>query len=110
MDEYLNADISMTLIAYSGEARTLAFEALQKARENDFDLAQQLLAQSKASSHLAHQAQTELLTKEANQETLVVNVLLAHAQDHLMTSMLAIELIEEMIYLHQNKEDKEKNK
>ena len=36
-----------------------------------------------------------------------VNLLLVHAQDHLMTSMLAQELIAELIELHEKKADKE---
>ena len=36
-----------------------------------------------------------------------VTLLLVHAQDHLMTSMLAQELIEELIDLHEKKADKE---
>lgn len=37
-----------------------------------------------------------------------MGILLVHAQDHLMTSMLAIELIQELIVLHRDKADREK--
>ena len=37
-----------------------------------------------------------------------VNILLVHSQDHLMTSMLAQELIKELIYLHETKADKKR--
>lgn len=106
MNEYENAEIAMTLIAYSGEARSHAFQALKSARDKDFDQARVLMKQAEQSSTKAHQAQTSLLVLEANGESVTVNVLLIHAQDHLMTSMLAIELIEEMILLHESKEDK----
>ena len=66
--------ISFALIAAAGTARSLALEA--------------------------HHQQTQLLVKEANGEHTEVNVMLVHAQDHLMTSMLAQELIAEMIELH----------
>ena len=58
------------------------------------------------SSLKAHQAQTSLLVSEANGNAVNLNVLLVHAQDHLMTSMLALELIQELIVLHETKEDK----
>lgn len=106
MNEYENAEIAMTLIAYSGEARTYAFQALKSARGNDFVQAKDLMKQAELSSTKAHQAQTDLLVKEANGENVTLNVLLIHAQDHLMTSMLALELIQEMIILHESKEDK----
>lgn len=38
-----------------------------------------------------------------NGEHTEVNVLLVHAQDHLMTSMLALELIKEMIQLYEER-------
>lgn len=106
MNEYENADVAMSLIAYSGEARTYAFEALKCARGNDFVQAKALMECAEVSSTKAHQAQTTLLVSEANGNAITINVLLVHAQDHLMTSMLALELIQELIVLHESKEDK----
>ena len=48
-----------------------------------------------------------LQADEGNGEGPQVTLLLVHAQDHLMTSMLAQELIEELIDLHEKKADKE---
>lgn len=99
--------ISFGLIAAAGQARSLAFEALSAAREHDFDRAEELLRQSKQAGLEAHEQQTKLLVKEANGDHTPVDVMLVHAQDHLMTSMLAQELIEELVYLHKEKADKE---
>ena len=93
--------IAMELIANSGQARSLAFSAVAKARDNKIEEAKNLLLESKQASLVAHQAQTRLLIEEANGNEMVVNVLLVHAQDHLMTSILAQELIQEIIYLHE---------
>lgn len=98
-----NDMISMTIIANSGDARSYAFQALQEAKSGNFEEAEKLLAKSKESENIAHKAQTELLFKEANGDKQDVNVLLVHAQDHLMTSMLAAELIKEIILLYKNK-------
>lgn len=94
---------SMTIIANSGDARSFAFQALQEAKEGNFKAAEELLAKSEEAAGLAHKAQTELLFKEANGEKQDINVLLIHSQDHLMTSMLAYELIKEFILLYKNK-------
>ena len=51
-------------------------------------------------STLAHKAQTDLLFDEVNGNPTPVNVLLVHSQDHLMTSMLATELIKELIIMY----------
>jgi len=95
--------VSMSIIANSGDARSLSFQALTAAKEGDFDKADELLKKSDESATLAHKAQTELLFKEANGEKQNINVLLIHSQDHLMTSILASELIKEMITLYKNK-------
>lgn len=97
--------ISMTIISHSGDARTKAFESLREARKRNYDISEILLKEAKEASTLAHQAQTNLLIKEAQGEEIKLNVLLIHAQDHLMTSMLALELIEELVFLHRNKRD-----
>jgi len=101
-----NSEIAMTLIAYSGESRTFAFQALEAAKKQDFEQAKEYIEKSETSSLQAHKAQTELLVKEANGDAVSVNVLLVHSQDHLMTSMLALELIKEIIELHEVKENR----
>ncbi|HIZ45934.1 MAG TPA: PTS lactose/cellobiose transporter subunit IIA [Candidatus Olsenella pullistercoris] len=95
-----NEEISFQIIAAAGQARSLAYEALNRAKEGDFDAADDLMAQSRAAALEAHHVQTDLLTKEASGDHTTVDVLLVHAQDHLMTSMLAQELIGELIELH----------
>lgn len=105
----LNMDyetVAMELITYSGNARSMAFGALEKAKEGHFEEAEQMLADSKKENTKAHNAQSELLFAEANGEKAEIGILLVHAQDHLMTSMLAIELIQELIVLHKEKADK----
>ena len=100
-------DVAMMLIVHSGDARTLAFQALTAAREGKFEEAKKLLAQSEEKALKAHHVQTEMLAAEANGEWPEINILLVHSQDHLMTSMLAQELIRELIYLHEIKSDKQ---
>lgn len=102
MDEE-NDLVSMTIIANSGDARSFAFQALEEAKAGNFKQAEELLAKSDAAANLAHKAQTELLFKEANGYKQDINVLLVHSQDHLMTSMLANELIKEIVLLYKNK-------
>ena len=94
--------VSMTLIANSGDARSMAFGALEAAKAGNFEEADELMKKSDEAATLAHKAQTDLLFKEANGDHTEVNVLLVHAQDHLMTSMLASELIKEIILLYKN--------
>lgn len=46
--------VSMVLIAHSGEARRLAFEALAKARIQEFEKADKLIAESEEEVTRSH--------------------------------------------------------
>lgn len=98
-----NEMISFDIIANAGDARSFAFEALEAAKAGDFEKAEELLEKSDKAATLAHKAQAEMLFKEANGNKTPVDALLVHAQDHLMTSILAVELIKEIITLYKNK-------
>ena len=90
-------DTSMMLIVHSGDARAAAFHALQEAKAGNYEEAKKLMAESQEKALEAHHIQTGLLTDEGNGEGPQVN---------LMTSMLAQELIAELIELHEKKADK----
>lgn len=94
------AMVSFGIIAAAGTARSCAFEALGAAQEGDFDRADQLLAEASEAALSAHHVQTGLLSKEASGDHTPVDVMLVHAQDHLMTAMLAQDLIKGMVTLH----------
>lgn len=94
-----NEQIAFTIILHAGEARSHALEALKAAREHKFAEAEASLALAKKQLISAHQIQTDLLQAEARGEKKEINLLLIHAQDHLMTAILAKDLIEEMILM-----------
>ncbi len=98
--------IAMKIIAYSGSGRTLAFQALEAARKEDYDQATDLLKRSNDEIAKAHDVQTNLLVGEANGDKTPFSILLIHAQDHFMTSMLANELITEMVHMYKGFERK----
>ena len=93
--------IAMELVGNAGESRSLSFEALSLAREGNFDEAEEKLKEAKRSMLRAHQIQTQLICKEADGEEIKIGLLMVHAQDHLMTAILARELIEEIISIHE---------
>lgn len=96
-------NISMNIIAHSGNARSLAFKALQMCKNENYEECDDLLDEASHASVEAHHSQTELLVREAQGKETSISVLLIHAQDHLMTSMLAIDLIKEIINLEKSK-------
>lgn len=90
----------MELIINAGEARSCAMQALYAAKADKWQEVDQLLKQSTEASKRAHAVQTELIGLDEGCGKVPVNLIMVHAQDHIMTSMLARELIEEMIELH----------
>ena len=52
-------------------------------------------------ANAAHAVQTRLIEADKGEGKIPVTLILVHAQDHLMTSMLARELSEEILHLYQ---------
>ena len=94
---------TMGLIINGGNAKSLAFEAIYAAKEGKFDEAQEKLKEADEALVEAHNSQTEMLAQEAAGHPVEVHLLTVHSQDHLMTGMLAIELISEIIKLYKEK-------
>lgn len=91
----------MEIIVNAGQSRSLCFEALRAARLGNFDEAQNLLREADGYSRQAHQMQTKLIERDAGEARQPMTLIMVHAQDHLMTSLLARELSEEIIQLYQ---------
>lgn len=92
-------NVCMKMIANSGEGRSLAFEALRAAKAGEIEEAKNKLSEAEEVLTEAHKAQSDLLFKFCDGGDIQMNVLLVHAQDHFMTSLLAKDLISEIIDL-----------
>jgi len=95
---------AMVIIANAGAARGAAFEALKEAKKGNFDKAKALLEDSANYAHDAHAKHSELLVMYAKGEVEQSDLLISHAQDHLMCAELARELIAEIIELRKSVE------
>lgn len=94
-------EVVMGLIINSGQARSLAYAALRQAKQGDFVAARATMDQSRLALNEAHLVQTKLIEGDQGEGKMKVSLVLVHAQDHLMTSMLARELVTELIDLHE---------
>ncbi|CAM3699886.1 N,N'-diacetylchitobiose-specific phosphotransferase enzyme IIA component [Vibrio aerogenes CECT 7868] len=90
----------MELIINAGESKSLAMQALHQAKNKQWAEADVLLEQSAEAANRAHQVQTELIGLDEGEGKVPVNLIMVHAQDHIMTAMLARELIRELIEVH----------
>ena len=92
------------IILNSGNARSIVHEAFEAMREGKYDLATEKLKASNEELLKAHQAQTDLLQEyacgtEINVE-MKMEIIMVHAQDHLMTTMTLREVALEMLELY----------
>ena len=92
--------IIINLIVNSGSGRSSAMEAIQFAKAGEMDKAKESLEQAKESVNEGHHSQTQLIQAEIRGEKAPLSLLMVHAQDHLMTSLLCIDLAAEMIDLY----------
>lgn len=91
------------IIMHSGDARSYTMEALKNARKGNFKKAEQLLTDADDQLLQAHKIQSSLLHEEANGRSMNLSIIFVHAQDHLMTAMLAKDLATEIIAMQQVK-------
>ena len=95
--------ISFQIISYAGDSFAKMVEALRKAKGGDFDSSEKLMKEAKELLNMAHNVQTELLVAEAQGQKSEYSILMVHAQDTLMNSILAETLIQEMIDMYRAK-------
>ncbi|WP_286905794.1 PTS lactose/cellobiose transporter subunit IIA [Clostridium sp. UBA1652] len=91
--------VIMNIIINSGDAKGYSYEALNAVNEGNYEEADQLIEKANEALEVAHNAQTDLLQKEAAGEKTEVSVLFVHAQDHLMTTITEKNLIEQIMEL-----------
>lgn len=89
-------EISFNLISLGGESFSVMMEALEASETGNVYKQQELMNDAEKLMNQAHNFQTKLLTNEAQGNKNEINVLLIHAQDTLMNTILAATLIKKM--------------
>lgn len=106
MTEADNEMLIMNLIVDAGSARSFALEAIQLAKTGKLDEADQSLENANSELSKVHQIQTDLIQREAKGNRTEINLFMVHAQDHIMTAMLARDLAIEIVDLHRQLHEK----
>lgn len=90
--------IAFQIIAAVGNARSCYIEAIHMARKGDFTAAHSLMEQGAASFSNGHTAHLSLIQREASGVGCALGLIMAHAEDQLMSAetfgILAEEFIE----------------
>ena len=93
-------EAAFQIISTAGAAKSESMLAIRAAREGDQTAAKEALARADEVLHEAHTLQTDLITAEARGQSVQVNVILIHAQDHLTGAILIRDLAEEFVHLY----------
>lgn len=89
-----------TIIANSGEAKSLCMEAIGCAKNGEFEKAEKCMAEANSKLALSHESQTALIQAEAQGNETKLSLLMIHAQDHLMNTMTIKDLAGEFIDMY----------
>ena len=97
MTEETIQEMSFEIIGYAGNSFSYFYEAVEEMMEENKERAKELYNLGKKELTQAHKVQTDLLISEANGEKVNTNVILIHAQDHLMTTIMYERIAKQMI-------------
>lgn len=97
--------VAFQIIASVGSARSYYIEAIQVAKQGEFEEAEKLLAEGEKSFNEGHHAHASLIQQEANNERVDINIILMHAEDQLMSAEAFKIIAEEFIEVHKSLQD-----
>ena len=93
--------VGFEIVAYSGDARSTLLSLLKEMRAGNFEHVEEKLKEADENINLAHQSQTKILQQEARGEDMEMGFIFIHGQDHLMTTILLRDLIQDLVHFHQ---------
>ena len=94
-------EVAMGLIAGAGDSRSYCMEAIDSAREGDFDEARELVKKAVVAMVETHEVQTDLIREEMEGRGEAVSLLMVHAQDHLNLALVMRDIAEEFITMYE---------
>lgn len=110
LNEIENEEIVFKIISFSGDARSYIYEAFNFVKQGKYEDSEKALYAAENSIIEAHSMQTSLIQNEARGNHTELSLLMIHAQDHLMNTLLAKELIKNMICMQKEINDLKSNK
>lgn len=92
--------ICFEIISSVGMARSLFIEAIQEAKEGNFEEAEKKIEEGNESFTQGHHAHAKLIQQEASGEACGMTLLLTHAEDQLMSAEAFKILSQEFVDLY----------
>lgn len=98
--------VGFEIVAYSGDARSTLLSLLKEMRACNFEHVEEKLKEADENINLAHQSQTKILQQEARGEDMEMGFIFIHGQDHLMTTILLRDIVDDFINLYEERGNK----
>lgn len=92
---------AMMLIVNAGNAKSKAMESIKASKAGNFEKAKKLLEEGDEAMTEAHKIQTDILQDSMDAPEQGVNMLMAHAEDHMMGAISAVDFANEFYDLYQ---------
>ena len=98
--------VGFEIVAYSGDARSTLLSLLKEMRAGNLENVEDKLKEADENINLAHQSQTKILQQEARGEDMEMGFIFIHGQDHLMTTILLRDIVDDFIHLYEERGNK----
>lgn len=89
------------IIANVGTAKSMYLEAMEFARNKDYDKARALIEEGREVFGEAHKHHFELIAKESQGEDLPFSLILMHAEDQMLNTETIQILVSEMVTMYE---------
>ena len=90
--------VGFEIVAYSGDARSTLLSLLKEMRAGNFENVEEKLKEADENINLAQQ--------EARGEDMEMGFIFIHGQDHLMTTILLRDIVDDFINLYEERGNK----
>lgn len=105
----IEEDCVIGLIAYGGNARSLAMQAIDHAASGCYKQSTEKMTEARDALNQAHHYQNRLMNETTEELSHAqMPMLIMHGQDHLMSAITIIDLAERFVQLYQRLDKGEK--
>jgi len=87
----------MTIIANAGESRSASMEAIEAARNGNYEEAEALLRKADEAMYAAHDAHNQILFQDAGGAHAPMTFILVHASNHMSVAEVTRDMANEFI-------------
>lgn len=89
--------ISFNIISHVGSAKSMVMESMQKSRQGEFKIAQQLIDEASELLQAGEKEHFQVIVQEAKEKNVEVTILFMHAEDQLMSTVTLRDIASEVL-------------